>query len=114
MPLLNDLGTYVENGYVGFQHTTNYQAHGYWASAHSWGYLVFSSGTALMSGIAHRTWNDGRTESFDITFYKNGSVWFGPYGPYTPTCYGNKFLVVNSGDRLRDVHLHKGTTHQCG
>jgi len=54
------------------------------------------------------TWNDGRTESFDVTFYKNGSVWFGPYGPYTPTCYGNKFLVVNSGDSFETFTFTKG------
>jgi hypothetical protein len=44
----------------------------------------------------------------DVTFYKNGSVWFGPYGPYTPTCYGNKFLVVNSGDSFETFTFTKG------
>jgi hypothetical protein len=112
-PLLKDFYNYVgQGGYIGFLHTTNYQAHGYWANAHSWGYFVFSSGNALMSGVAHRTWNDGRAESFDVTFYQNGTVYFGPYGPYTPSCYGNKFLVVNSGDSFETFTFTKGYYEQ--
>jgi hypothetical protein len=113
-PLLTDLYNYVANngGYIGFLHTTNYQAHGYWATAHAWGYLVFSSGNGLMSGIAHRTWHDGHTDSFALSFYNNGTVWFGQYGPYTPTCDGTKFLLVDSGDSYEAITFTKGVVAQ--
>ncbi len=46
--------------------------------------------------------------SLTSLYYQNGTVYFGPYGPYTPTCYGNKFLVVNSGDSFETFTFTKG------
>ena len=113
-PLLTDFSHYVANSssYVGFLHTTNSQINGYWATAHAWSYLVFSPGNGLMSGVAHRTWNDGHTDSFTPALSINGTVWFGPYGPYTPTCDGTKFLSVNSGDSYATITFTKGFFEQ--
>lgn len=100
LPLLYALYDHVANrhGFVEFRHTTNYLAYGYWATAQGSGRLTFITGNGLMSGTDYRIWSDGHTDNFELYFAQNGTVWFGPYGPYTPACYGNKFLVVNAGD----------------
>ena len=102
---------------IPFLHTTNYDTGANWFTAHSWGFLEMisqpkssreslASGAPRIRGTAHRTgdisyWGAAPgSEIVDIIFYRAGSwvVYFGPYGPYTPTCYDNKFLVVNTGD----------------
>ena len=107
--MINDLYNFLGSGYgvVEFLHTTNYQAHGYWETAQGSGQLLFVTGRGLMRGRDDRTWSDGHTDNYELYFDPNGAVWFGPYGPYTPSCYSNKFLVVNSGDSYETLTFIK-------
>lgn len=112
-PLLNSFVTYLKgNGnIISYIHTTNYQANGFWGTANSWGAdLTPATGGPILSGTVNRTWHhDGSTQDFSIEFYANGSVRFaGQYGPYPTTCYGNKFLIVNTGDSFETFTFTKG------
>jgi hypothetical protein len=87
--------------------TTNYQAHGFWSTAHSWGTVVYAGtwgepepNEPILVGLFGRTWHSGYTETVHLQFYADGTVFFGPYGPFTPECYGDKFLIVNSWDSI--------------
>ena len=110
--LLQSLATYLTSGVSGanvdMHHTTNYQAHGYWATAHAWGALSRATNEALLRTETPRFWENGWTESITIDFYANGSVRFNDqYGPYSSQCYGNKFLIVNTGDSFETFTFEK-------
>lgn len=115
-PLLDALHNYLTNnsGYINFLQTTNYQRNiysyqGYWAGAYAYGGLQLATGGPILSGTASRTWSDGRTDQFSIEFYADASVRFaGQYGPYPTTCYGNKFLIVNTWDSLETFTFVEG------
>jgi hypothetical protein len=111
-PLLQDFVTYLQQqpgAFVQFVHTTNYQANNWWMGGHSWGFLQPATSGLILSGEVNRIWADDRTETFAIEFYADGSVRFaGQYGPYPTTCYGNKFLTVNTGDSFETFTFTKG------
>jgi hypothetical protein len=111
-PLLQDFVTYLQQqpgAFVEFVHTTNYQANNFWATGHSWGFLQPATSELILSGEVNRIWDDESTETFSIEFYEDGSVRFaGQYGPYPTTCYGNKFLTVNTGDSFETFTFTKG------
>jgi hypothetical protein len=102
LPLLNSFVAHVRaapGNWIQFMHTTNYQTDNYWGTGHSGGSLGPGTGGPILSGEAQRTWQDGHIETFSIEFYPNGQVRFaGQYGPYATSCFGGKFLTVNTGD----------------
>jgi hypothetical protein len=112
-PLLNSFVTYLQQDplyrFISVVHTTNYQANGYWGTAHSSGYLELTTSGPILSGEVYRVWDTGYTETFPIEFYADGSVRFaGQYGPYPTTCEGNKFLIVNTGDSFETFTFDEG------
>lgn len=109
--LLQDFVTYLKGPgtFVMFNHTTNYQANGYWATAHSWGFVNPATSGPILSGEMNREWHDDWTEVMSIELYADGSVLFGgQYGPYPTQCYGNKFLTVKTGDSFETFSFQKG------
>ena len=110
--LIQGLNAYLTSGVYGanvdMHHTTNYQANGFWATAHAWGALSRATNGALLRTETPRFWHNGTMDFLTIDFYANGSVRFNDqYGPYTAECYGEKFLIVNSGDSFETFTFEK-------
>ena len=113
--LVQGLNAYLSSGVAGanvdMHHTTNYQA-GFCATAHSAGSLSHATNGALLTTATPRSWDTGWTQYMYIDFYANGSVRFRdeygtPYGPYAAQCYGDKFLIVNTGDSYETFTFEK-------
>jgi hypothetical protein len=110
--LVQSLDAYLTSGVYGanvdMHHTTNYQANGFWETAHAWGALSRATNGALLRTETPRFWHNGTTDFLTIDFYADGSVRFNnQYGPYPSQCYGEKFLTVNTGDSFETFTFEK-------
>lgn len=106
--LLTHLQSGVDGANVDALHTTNYQANGLWATAHSWATVRPGTAGPILTGEFSRVWDNEWTETFAVDFYADGTVLFaGQYGPYPSQCYGNKFLTVNTSDSFETFTFEK-------